>query len=218
MSKIKDFEEYVIAPGETIEELLDSHCMTQMDLADKTGINKKTINEIIKGKAPITQSTALKLEYVFDIPASFWNNLESNYRESLERKIDLEKIKEDEKYLINIPYQEMAKRNWDFLEKTRNTTEKIINLRKFFSVASLSFDTNLKKKIVYRKKDNDNFSFESLYCWLRYGEIQSNKVEYCDFNINLLKDTTKEIRDLVSSPFLKQYEKVKKLLAECGVA
>ena len=62
MSKIKDFEEYVIAPGETIEELLESHCMTQTDLANKTGINKKTINEIIKGKAPITQSTALKLE------------------------------------------------------------------------------------------------------------------------------------------------------------
>ena len=129
MSKIKDFEEYVIAPGETIEELLESHCMTQTDLANKTGINKKTINEIIKGKAPITQSTALKLEYVFDIPASFWNNLESNYRESLERKADLEKIKKDEKYLVNIPYQEMAKRNWDFLEKTRSTTEKIINLR-----------------------------------------------------------------------------------------
>ncbi len=218
MSKIKDFEEYVIAPGETIEELLEVHCMTQKDLANKTGIHKKTINEIIKGKAPITQSTALKLEYVFDIPASFWNNLESNYRESLERKTDLEKIKDEEKYLINIPYQEMANRNWDFLEKTRNTTEKIINLRKFFSVASLCFDTDLKKKIIYRKKDNDNFSFESLYCWLRYGEIQSNKVEYCDFNINLLKDTTKEIRDLVSSPFLEQYEKVKKLLAECGVA
>ena len=73
------FEEYVIAPGDTILELLEANCMSQLDLADKTGINKKTINEIIKGKAPITSSTELKLEYVFNIPASFWNNLESNY-------------------------------------------------------------------------------------------------------------------------------------------
>ena len=97
MSKLDKLEEYVIAPGETILELLEVNCMTQLDLSDKTGINKKTINEIIKGKAPITTSTALKLEYVFNIPASFWNNLESSYRESLERKKDIESIKEDEK-------------------------------------------------------------------------------------------------------------------------
>lgn len=86
MSELKKLNEYVIAPGETILELLEVNCMTQLDLADKLGINKKTINEIIKGKAPITAFTALKLEYVFSIPASFWNNLESNYRESLERE------------------------------------------------------------------------------------------------------------------------------------
>ena len=53
------FEEYVIAPGETIVELLEANCMTQLDLAAKMGITKKNINEIIKGKAPITNSTAL---------------------------------------------------------------------------------------------------------------------------------------------------------------
>lgn len=78
MSNLNKFEEYVIAPGETILELLESNCMTKLDLVDKTGINTETINEIIKGKAPITISTALKLEYVFNIPASFWNNLETS--------------------------------------------------------------------------------------------------------------------------------------------
>ena len=179
MSKLNRFEEYIIAPGETILELLEVNDMSQLDLADKTGINKKTINEIIKGKAPITTATALKLEYVFNIPASFWNNLESGYREALERKKDMESIKEDEKYLDNIPYAEMAKRNWDWIEKTRDSFEKVINLRKFFSVASLSFDTELKRKLAFRKSNNENFSFEALYCWWRYGEIQPNKNEFC---------------------------------------
>ena len=71
MSKTNIYEEYIIAPGETILDLLEANCMTQLDLASKMGINKKTINEIIKGKAPITTTTALKLEYVFNIPASF---------------------------------------------------------------------------------------------------------------------------------------------------
>lgn len=218
MSKLDKIEEYVIAPGETILELLEVNCMTQLDLADKTGINKKTINEIIKGKAPITTSTSLKLEYVFNIPASFWNNLESSYRESLERKKDIESIKEDEKYLINIPYSEMAKRNWDWIEKTRDPYEKVINLRKFFSVASLGFDTELKRKLAFRKSNNENFSFESLYCWLRFGEIQSNKDEYPKFDIEKLKVNSKEIRKLANKSFLEQIDIIKILLKECGVA
>lgn len=218
MSKLNKIEEYVIAPGETILELLEVNCMTQLDLADKTGINKKTINEIIKGKAPISTSTALKLEYVFNIPASFWNNLESSYRESLERKKDIESIKEDEKYLINIPYSEMAKRNWDWIEKTRDPYEKVVNLRKFFSVASLGFNTELKRKLAFRKSNNDNFSFESLYCWLRFGEIQSNKDEYPKFDIEKLKVNSNEIRKLANKPFLEQIDIIKTLLKECGVA
>ena len=212
------YEEYVIAPGETIVELLEANCMTQLDLAAKMGITKKNINEIIKGKAPITNSTALKLEYIFKIPASFWNNLESSYRDSLERQKDRESIIEDEKYLLNIPYSEMAKRNWDWIEKTRDSYEKVINLRKFFSVASLGFDTELKRRLAFRKSDNKNFSYDSLYCWLRYGEIQANKEEYPKFNIDLLKENTYKIRMLVNKPFLDVLDKVKELLKECGVA
>lgn len=218
MSNLNKYDEYVIAPGRTILELLEVNCMTQLDLADKTGINKKTINEIIKGKAPITTATALKLEYVFDIPASFWNNLESSYRESLERQKDVESIKEDKKYLDSIPYAEMAKRNWDWIEKTRDPFEKVINLRKFFSVASLDFDTELKRKLAFRKKDNENFSLESLYCWLRYGEIQSNKMTYPKFSVETLNSKVKEIRKLANKSFFERYEKIKEILFDCGVS
>ncbi len=211
-------KEYIIAPGETLLELLETNSMSQLDLAMKTGINKKTINEIIKGKAPITTSTSLKLEYVFNIPASFWNNLESNYRESIERMKDTESLKEDIKYLKDIPYTEMAKRNWDYIEKTKSSIEKVKNLRKFFSVASLSFNTELKKKIAFRKSDNDKFSYESLYCWLRYGEIQANKIDTSNFDINKLKGCAKKVRNLTSKPFIEQLDKIKEILSEAGVS
>ncbi len=216
MSKIDEFVEYVIAPGETILELLEVHGMTQLDLANKTGINKKTINEIIKGKAPITTTTALKLEYVFDIPASFWNNLESEYRESIERKKDYESLADDEVYLENIPYAEMARRNW--VEPTRDAKEKVMNLRKFFSVASLSFDTELKNRLAFRKSNNDNFSFESLLCWIRYGEIQSSKDVYPKYNEEKLSNSVKKIRDLVSKPFLSVLDEIKSILTDCGIS
>lgn len=216
MSKSNVYNEYVIAPGETILELLESNGMSQLDLAYKTGINKKTINEIIKGKAPITTTTALKFEYVFNIPASFFNNLESSYQEVLEREKDFIRVKDEEEYLENIPYNEMAKRGW--LEKTNAPFKKVINLRKFFSVASLSFDTELKKKLAFRKKNNDKFSNEALYCYLRYGEIESNKVTYPKFNILLLNENLSKLRNLANDSFINQFNKLKEILFSCGIS
>ena len=73
--------DYVSPPGDTLLEVLEDRGMTQAELAERTGRPKKTINEIIKGKAAITPETALQLELIFNIPASFWNNRERHYRE-----------------------------------------------------------------------------------------------------------------------------------------
>ncbi len=65
--------------------MLEERGMSQAELAERTGRPKKTINEIIKGKATITQATALQLERVLGVPAAFWNDREQHYRESLAR-------------------------------------------------------------------------------------------------------------------------------------
>ncbi|MBR8835064.1 MAG: HigA family addiction module antidote protein [Stigonema ocellatum SAG 48.90 = DSM 106950] len=76
---------YASPPGETLQEVLEERGMSQAELAERTGRPKKTINEIINGKAAITPETALQLERVLGIPASFWNNREQHYREALAR-------------------------------------------------------------------------------------------------------------------------------------
>ncbi len=72
----------VSSPGET---LLETIGMSQVELAKRMGRPVKTINEIIQKKAAITAETALQLEQVLHIPASFWLKREQHYRESLAR-------------------------------------------------------------------------------------------------------------------------------------
>src|SRR6266849_9567417 len=76
----------VTPPGATLLETIDALGMTQTELAERTGRPTKTINEIIKGKAAITPETALQLERVLGIPATFWNNREWQYREYLAKQ------------------------------------------------------------------------------------------------------------------------------------
>lgn len=88
--------DYLVAPGEVLDDYIDSLGMTQAELSDRTGLTKKTINEIIKGKAPITPETSYKLERTLGRPAHFWNNLEIQFQED---KIRLSKKKQLEKHL-----------------------------------------------------------------------------------------------------------------------
>ena len=66
-------------PGDTLAEAL------QLEFANRIGISEQTMNGIIEGKKPITPEIAIKLEQALNIPASFWNNLENNFRADLIR-------------------------------------------------------------------------------------------------------------------------------------
>lgn len=70
-------------PGDTIQENIDYIGMSQAELALRMGRSKEKINELIKGKSAITQDTAIKLEYVLNIPSEFWLGLEKKYQEEL---------------------------------------------------------------------------------------------------------------------------------------
>ncbi len=71
----------VSPPGETLAEVLESRGMTQADLAAETGSPKRTIDEIVAGKAAITPDMAIQLERVLGVPARFWNNRQRDYHD-----------------------------------------------------------------------------------------------------------------------------------------
>ncbi len=85
--------DYVSPPGETLLETLDTIGMSEVELATHMGCPVKTINEIIQRKAPITAETALQLEQVLHIPASFWLKREQHYREFPARLAEEQRLK-----------------------------------------------------------------------------------------------------------------------------
>jgi addiction module HigA family antidote len=81
----KYIPDYLVTPGEVLEEYLGYAGITQASFADRTGLSKKTINEIVKTKSVITAEIALKFEHTLGRPAHFWSNLERQYQEDKKR-------------------------------------------------------------------------------------------------------------------------------------
>jgi addiction module HigA family antidote len=69
----------VTPPGDTLQATLDALGMTQKELAEQMGRPQKFISDIVNAEANITAETALQLEQVLGITASFWLRREQRY-------------------------------------------------------------------------------------------------------------------------------------------
>jgi HTH-type transcriptional regulator/antitoxin HigA len=79
---------YAVAPGEYLEEWIDEQGLSQQRVADLLGCSRKQVNEIVNGRAPVTDDTAMRLERVVGIPADSWLRYEAAYRADLARISD----------------------------------------------------------------------------------------------------------------------------------
>lgn len=77
-----------VPPGETIKEQLEFRGMKQKEFAERIGLSEKHVSALIHGDVQLTNDIAYRLETVFGIPSMFWRNLESIYRENIEKVLE----------------------------------------------------------------------------------------------------------------------------------
>ena len=206
-----------IPPGETIKEILDDRNISQKDFAIRMDYSEKHISRLINGLVELTSDTAEKLEYVLGMPATFWSGLEADYRSKLAKvRAELE-LQAEEDFIKKIPYSTLAAVGW--LPVTRKKTEKIINLRKFFEVASLNvLDTlNFSKKISFRKlKDTEKSNYLAL-AWCQKARLEAREQELKTLDLKKLKSMLLKLKHMaaVARPDLSS---LKQLLNDCGIA
>jgi HTH-type transcriptional regulator / antitoxin HigA len=186
----------VTAPGETLLEVLQSRRMSQADLADRTGRPTKTINEIIKGKAAITPETALQLELVLGIPATFWNNREWQYREYLAKQKASEWLESQTDWLDSIPYRAMVQAGWT--PAARDKAEQVQHALRFFGVASPSSWNEVWKsqQAVFRQSIHFSIDQGAVAAWLRKGELEAQRVNSEPYDPSRFRDALHAIRSL----------------------
>jgi len=212
------FPDVVSAPGETLEEILGSRGMSQAELADRTGRPKKTINEIIKGKAAITAETAIQFERALGIPASFWLAREQNYREAIARSDDLATLQSQVGWLENVPYRAMVKLGWvpDCKEKSLQLREVL----RFFGVASPTSWDGIWTAAAPAFRQSLKLRSEpvALAAWLRRGEIEASQLGCDDFDAQAFRVTLSRIRALTRDLPLDFASKVQSICSTSGVA
>lgn len=210
--------DFVTPPGETLEEILETIGMSQVDLARRMGRPIKTINEIIKGKTGITPETALQLELVLDTPASFWINREKRYRESLARDEERAQFEEYIKWLENFPIKEMIRYGW--IERFSDTVDQLRALLNFFGVVSpIQWEEMwVRPEAVFRMSPVFEADPFAVAAWLRAGELEAQDMNCAPYDKKEFTSSLYQIREFTNDGPESFVPKINQLCAKAGVA
>ena len=213
--------ESVSHPGTTLEDVLEERGMSQAELCERTGRPKKTINEILKGKASITPETALQFERVLGIPASFWNNRQRQYDESLARGKEAENLQAFVPWLESFPcIADMVKKNW--LPQGKSPVLILDALLAFFGINSPDEWEGVwgKPKLQAALRDSASIKTDqfALAAYLRKAELIASSMECGSYDKLNFRTALDAIRALTIEEPGVWKTKVVALCAEAGGA
>lgn len=181
----------VFPPGDTLRELLDARDMRQQELADRIAMSTKAVSQLMTGKMALTHETALKLEHVLGVNATFWLSLENNYRVHLARLKETEQLAEEADFLKC--FSKGARRIIGL--SGTSITEKLGALYSYFEVANRDAweRTYLKPSAMFRETGSGESDPYAVATVLRYAllKAKTNQVPYNEAN---LRAVLKEVR------------------------
>lgn len=170
---LNQFEpKWLSPPGDTILDILEEKNWTQSEFADRVGYTTKHVSQLIRGKATITEDTALRLERVLGSNANFWLSREAKYREAIARIEENERLKNQINWLKELPLKHMIKYGWikQHIEKIAQVSECL----KYFRVASVlawrSKYTDPLELAAFKSSPKFEKKLGAVAAWLRRGE------------------------------------------------
>jgi HTH-type transcriptional regulator / antitoxin HigA len=205
--------DYAVPPGDTLRERLAELAISQAELAARSGLSTKHINQIIQGVAPITHETALILERVTGTPAGIWNRLEATYREGLLRARQEAVTPADEQWLKSLPIK--ALQSARYLPTGLDKSGLYRAVVAFFGVADRSAwdrvwtrpDASFKLARAFRSDPG------AVAAWLRIAELQVRETATANYDARTFRRVLPRIRGLT-----RENDFSAALIADCASA
>jgi addiction module HigA family antidote len=208
----------VSPPGGTLQDILDERGMAQNELAERTGLTAKAINEIIKGKMAITPDTALKLERALGMPADFWLAREQHYQEWLARQRAQEEQSDAVAWLNSLPMRELV--TCGFVRQCKSKVEQVGEMFRFFGVASQEAwkEVYASPQAAFRRSRAFECDVGATAAWLRIGELQAQSIKADAYKADRFRQVLKDAVRLTCKPFGQVAGQLRESCASAGVA
>ena len=208
-------------PGVLIKDELDATPdLNQRILAKELGVQPSFLNEIIKGKRPVTADIAILLEKILGISADYWMRFQSQYEidKARVKQKNIKKVKNIELWSIikeYVPVLYFKKHNYlnDDLESDIKTIKNIYDVETIDGLVS-SFSND--KFAYYRKSEKLKIDDKNMFAWSSLAQYEAKNQKTNTFNFDNLNQLCLNLNNIFyensGTP-----ERVKAVLNQFGI-
>lgn len=210
--------DYIVSPGEILEEVLASKSIKKIEFAERCGRSPKAISQIISGIAPITPELAIRFHRVLGSSPVLWNNLEANYRLQLASKAEREELQKRAEWAKEFPVNELVKRG--FFEKPASDIDLVAKVLDFFGVGNVAAweEVHTRVRLSFRHSPSFTSDPKTLAAWLRIGTIKAEQIVTKPYNEEKFRSALNVIRATTDQGPEAFEPVIKEECAEAGVA
>lgn len=210
--------DYRQTPGEALLDILEDAGMSQAELARRTGLSVKHVNQVCLGAAPISAETAVLISRATGVDARIWLRIESEHQAARGLEAEILRLEDQVDWLSNFPIRELKKRGW--INAHKKGAEQLRELLDFFRVAAPKAWENVwATPTAYRVSQAFTPDMAALASWIRIGELRAESLRLNRYNRDAFRAALPAIRELTNSvdpaEWLPQLEQI---CASVGVA
>jgi HTH-type transcriptional regulator/antitoxin HigA len=210
--------DWAIDPGTVLSRVLEERGLRQSDLAERTGLSAKHINQVVKNKVPISGDVAMTFERALGTPAAFWLRVTADHEAHESARRANQSLAKFADWARSFDRTTLLEND---IIKSGDPVETVAEkLLRFFGVASPAAyeDTYVRPRVSFRRAQQFEVAGPNTALWLRLVELKAQPDKAKDLNIPALKRAASLLPRMSALPVVDGFAAARDSLAEAGVS
>ncbi|MEV7398621.1 helix-turn-helix domain-containing protein [Aeromicrobium sp. NPDC092404] len=210
--------DWSLHPGVVLSHVLKQRAMRQAELAERTGLSPKHVNQIVKGAVGITPDVAVLLERALDTPPRFWANVGVDWEVYLSEQRASTSLRDFTTWASKFDAGTLIRHG--VVGKGDSLPERANKLLRFFGVASpAAFEqTWMRPRVSFKRSQAYTVDEQNTALWLGLVEHCAKGVDVSPYKPARLRKAAAQIPAFTTMPFMTGFEAAQASLAGAGVA
>jgi HTH-type transcriptional regulator / antitoxin HigA len=209
--------DWSIHPGIILRHILEQRGIRQAELAERTGLSAKHINQIVTGSIGISGDVALLLERALDTDARFWTRADADYQAYTSKQNAMARLPEYSAWAAR--FDTATLRRYSITSPGEDPAAAVEKILRFFKVASPdAFEQVwLRPRVSFRRSQAFTVAEQNTALWLRLVERTAEPLTVPPLRPGLLRKAARTIPAMTNLSITDGFTAARAALAEAGV-
>lgn len=211
--------DWAVHPGEVLHRYMQEHSIRQTELAERTGLTAKHVNQIVKKSVGITPDVAVLLETALGTPRRFWSQLGADWEMHTSEQKAAVSLQEATAWANGFDISTLIR--CGIVAKTDSMVDRARKILQFFGVAGpAAFEaTWLRPRVSFKRSQAYTVHEQNTALWLRLVERAAEDLNIeAEYKAARLRKAAALVPALTTMPLITGFEAAQKALGDAGVA